>query len=108
MQTDHRVPSTNGSLVPLQQHRKRAYSGVNPRKRDRHDLICVVCHASAMGMNKLIAVLERVSLSLASGYNFDQITCESCKAFFRRNALSNTVSTPHVRKAPAYLRLALP
>ncbi|CAF3505331.1 unnamed protein product [Rotaria sp. Silwood1] len=23
----------------------------------------------------------------AHGYNFDQITCESCKAFFRRNAL---------------------
>lgn len=23
----------------------------------------------------------------ANGYNFDQITCESCKAFFRRNAL---------------------
>lgn len=23
------------------------------------------------------------------GYNFDQITCESCKAFFRRNALDN-------------------
>jgi hypothetical protein len=26
------------------------------------------------------------------GYNFDQITCESCKAFFRRNALNNAVS----------------
>ena len=23
----------------------------------------------------------------AHGYNFDAITCESCKAFFRRNAL---------------------
>ena len=29
---------------------------------------------------------------LPLGYNFDQITCESCKAFFRRNALSNNVS----------------
>ncbi|CAF4609909.1 unnamed protein product [Rotaria sp. Silwood1] len=27
----------------------------------------------------------------AHGYNFDQITCESCKAFFRRNALKNTL-----------------
>ena len=27
----------------------------------------------------------------AHGYNFDAITCESCKAFFRRNALK-----PHV------------
>lgn len=26
----------------------------------------------------------------ANGYNFDQITCESCKAFFRRNALKQT------------------
>jgi len=27
----------------------------------------------------------------AYGYNFDQITCESCKAFFRRNALRDMV-----------------
>ena len=27
----------------------------------------------------------------AHGYNFDQITCESCKAFFRRNALRHMV-----------------
>jgi hypothetical protein len=74
MQTDHRVPTTNTTAMRQQQHRKRSFSGVNLRKRDRHDLICVVCHASAMG------------------YNFDQITCESCKAFFRRNALNNAVS----------------
>ena len=40
------------------------------------DLICGVCSAPA------------------HGYNFDQITCESCKAFFRRNALKNTVRPP--------------
>ena len=34
----------------------------------KSDLICVVCGAQA------------------NGYNFDRITCESCKAFFRRNA----------------------
>lgn len=28
----------------------------------------------------------------AHGYNFDAITCESCKAFFRRNALKPLVS----------------
>ncbi|CAF1087354.1 unnamed protein product [Adineta ricciae] len=71
MQTDHRVPTNNTAAMRQEQHRKRSFSGINPRKRDRHDLICVVCHAPAMG------------------YNFDQITCESCKAFFRRNALNN-------------------
>ncbi|CAF0746452.1 unnamed protein product [Rotaria sordida] len=35
------------------------------------NLICGVCGAPA------------------HGYNFDQITCESCRAFFRRNALKN-------------------
>ena len=38
------------------------------RKRHRGELICQVCGANA------------------NGYNFDAITCESCKAFFRRNA----------------------
>ncbi|CAF3696708.1 unnamed protein product [Adineta steineri] len=38
-------------------------------KRQKSLLICVVCDADA------------------HGYNFDAITCESCKAFFRRNAL---------------------
>ena len=28
----------------------------------------------------------------AHGYNFDAITCESCKAFFRRNALKTDVN----------------
>lgn len=27
----------------------------------------------------------------ALGYNFNAITCESCKAFFRRNALKDKV-----------------
>ncbi|CAF3576244.1 unnamed protein product [Rotaria socialis] len=35
------------------------------------------------------ALICRVCGAPAHGYNFDQITCESCKAFFRRNALRN-------------------
>ncbi|CAF0872999.1 unnamed protein product [Adineta ricciae] len=41
------------------------------KQLEKRDLQCVVCGARAFG------------------YNFDQITCESCKAFFRRNALRN-------------------
>jgi hypothetical protein len=36
-------------------------------------LICIICDGPA------------------HGYNFDAITCESCKAFFRRNALKQNV-----------------
>ncbi|CAF3438525.1 unnamed protein product [Rotaria socialis] len=43
-------------------------SGRNP-KRYKALLICVICNGDA------------------HGYNFDAISCESCKAFFRRNAL---------------------
>jgi hypothetical protein len=46
----------------------------NPSKKIRlTNLKCGVCDAPA------------------TGYNFDQITCESCKAFFRRNALRDMV-----------------
>ncbi|CAF1560434.1 unnamed protein product [Rotaria magnacalcarata] len=40
-------------------------------RTEKRDLQCTVCGAKAFG------------------YNFDRITCESCKAFFRRNALRN-------------------
>lgn len=42
-----------------------------PRKMSAIDKVCMVCGDRALG------------------YNFNAVTCESCKAFFRRNALSN-------------------
>ncbi|CAF4750994.1 unnamed protein product [Rotaria sp. Silwood2] len=42
------------------------------KKKPKHNFRCVVCNGRAFG------------------YNFDQISCESCKAFFRRNALRDT------------------
>lgn len=49
---------------------------VSSQKRTRNgSLTCVVCGSPALG------------------YNFDAITCESCKAFFRRNALKRSVSS---------------
>ncbi|VDP91244.1 unnamed protein product [Echinostoma caproni] len=43
---------------------RRRKAGISDEER-----ICIVCGEPA------------------SGYNFDRLTCESCKAFFRRNAL---------------------
>ncbi|CAF3977952.1 unnamed protein product, partial [Rotaria sordida] len=41
----------------------------NQKKQQNISLICTICGSNA------------------SGYNFDVISCESCKSFFRRNAL---------------------
>jgi hypothetical protein len=40
---------------------------------------------------KLEGLICNICEGPAHGYNFDAITCESCKAFFRRNALRSTV-----------------
>lgn len=48
-----------------------------PRKENRK---CTVCGDRALG------------------YNFDAITCESCKAFFRRNANKSKVGKYNYRK----------
>ena len=42
---------------------------------------------SVLEKNKVCAVCGDKAL----GYNFNAITCESCKAFFRRNALKDKV-----------------
>ncbi|CAF1284564.1 unnamed protein product [Adineta steineri] len=47
----------------------KEYKRKPARQYRKLDLICVVCDG------------------IAHGYNFDAISCESCKAFFRRNAL---------------------
>jgi hypothetical protein len=49
---------------------------INQKKSKNTSLTCVVCGSPALG------------------YNFDAITCESCKAFFRRNALKSLVKSP--------------
>ena len=54
------------------QHRKLEAHPNYIRKRIG-ELICSICEGPAYG------------------YNFDAITCESCKAFFRRNALRSDV-----------------
>ncbi len=51
---------------------------ISPRESQMPNLVCAVCDAPA------------------HGYNFDQITCECCKAFFRRNALRETVIYKYV------------
>lgn len=48
-------------------------SSTSSKKTKAGSLTCVVCG------------------SPANGYNFDAISCESCKAFFRRNALKDPV-----------------
>lgn len=68
-----------------------------PKPKDGTKLICRVCN------------------DVALGYNFDAVTCESCKAFFRRNALKkkafnctfdgNCRLDPHTRKFCSSCRL---
>uniref|UniRef100_A0A182IDA9 Uncharacterized protein n=1 Tax=Anopheles arabiensis TaxID=7173 RepID=A0A182IDA9_ANOAR len=43
---------------------------------------------AAMAANGAISKICSVCGDKALGYNFNAVTCESCKAFFRRNALS--------------------
>ncbi|VVC87155.1 unnamed protein product [Leptidea sinapis] len=46
------------------------------------------------GQKKETCLLQKICLicgDKALGYNFNAISCESCKAFFRRNALTNKV-----------------
>jgi len=60
-----------GSNISTDSSMPFSTTNANGQSRKKSDLSCVVC------------------CGLAHGYNFDAISCESCKAFFRRNALFN-------------------
>lgn len=55
-------------------------------KPKRDDRKCTVCGDKALG------------------YNFDAITCESCKAFFRRNATKLKVRTACISKVSKFCK----
>ena len=57
----------------FQYYDKKREQKRRPKPKDGTQLVCVICGDRALG------------------YNFDAITCESCKAFFRRNALKTKV-----------------
>ena len=47
--------------------------------------------SSSSSRNEISSMICVVCGSAANGYNFDAVTCESCKAFFRRNAFRSVV-----------------
>jgi hypothetical protein len=68
---------THSQIITYMKKEKNEYTIDEDRilqaKKSKGELLCVVCGATA------------------NGYNFDAITCESCKAFFRRNAFRSLV-----------------
>jgi hypothetical protein len=60
---------------------KQRDQGTKRKHRSKDEKICGVCGDKALG------------------YNFDAISCESCKAFFRRNALKNKVKNACLKSA---------
>ena len=73
-------------------------------KRPKPLLKCVVCSDNAFGMIERLSCSFVLLSDLYLGYNFDAISCESCKAFFRRNALRPPVSkVKHVFSTITYL-----
>jgi len=66
--TNNRMRHDSFSMSNNNQQQRTFYG-----RKKNEGLICSICEGSA------------------HGYNFDAITCESCKAFFRRNALKFNV-----------------
>ena len=57
-----------------------------PTQVQSGELICMICQAPA------------------TGYNFDVVSCESCKAFFRRNAFKKDAKVVDCYTVSAFLR----
>ncbi len=70
------ISNTNHHHQQQQQQQQRLLVG----RKKNDGLICSICQGPA------------------HGYNFDAITCESCKAFFRRNALKSNVGKKQTNK----------
>ncbi|CAF4080366.1 unnamed protein product [Adineta steineri] len=68
LENNQRISTKRSLSTQLSTELNKTKSG-STSKRQKSPLICVVCDADA------------------HSYNFDAITCESCKAFFRRNVL---------------------
>ena len=68
-------------------------------KRAKPHLKCVVCGDSAEGKGTNEGVSN--TIDAISGYNFDAVSCESCKAFFRRNALRPPVRIRNIGESTA-------
>ncbi|XP_021363677.1 nuclear hormone receptor HR96-like isoform X1 [Mizuhopecten yessoensis] len=78
---DHSLPTSSSGMADSFQGYQDNYhsdkegsltsSPVKKYKKFKHEKYCLVCGDRALG------------------YNFNAVTCESCKAFFRRNALKD-------------------
>lgn len=68
MNIDSMMPDYSNSSPPANTSPTSTSTTSGSKKKTKEDKICGVCGDRALG------------------YNFDAISCESCKAFFRRNA----------------------
>jgi len=76
--TERRPLAVDGGVTPVA-------VGVKQRKTARDEKVCGVCGDRALS------------------YNFDAISCESCKAFFRRNAPKGLVRRSNQRNMHALI-----
>jgi len=87
----NRQRRTKSSLSTNAAHEVNKKQIISTSKRNKALLTCVICDGDAHGSSRMINLEENFFKLFYLGYNFDAITCESCKAFFRRNALRPVV-----------------